>query len=1422
MEITSADMDHLVTLLTEWQTNDKLECEATFGGADVTAFLRVAARLKSKGFVSVEEEPYLTISLPDQIRLRIDGLPAIEEYCREETSISSQAFTAMMKDRATGTHDTIDFTGYDLRVKARRELPMERGDQRIQTLLAQWEGVPKYFRLIRRWKFSHPTRFPHMSFELSMVRSTKPREIVRGGQTAKVATVKRFQDQTLATFAPTYEIECEIVHSDMYREMAPKQVAAQFLKGLGEVLRGIQNSPLLIRKVVKEQVLREYMTFTGTDRFRGNAPNTMVKDNMLPLDQVTPEIPNIRRGYNVTDKADGLRTHAFVTESGELFLIDMGMNVYRTGLVARRPECRRCLLDGEYVTEDKNGNAVNMLLLFDFYKKQEEDVSQLPFRAADETGRHTLLQEWIRGFAGEGGQERRPGAVLQVEVKRFFFDTSADGSDIFGLCRDVLRSAPLSPYNRDGLILTPNLLPLPTTAKTRFKEQFKWKPAKDNTVDFLVKLVNDEEGQPLIQEEIQDRTQKSVSYMTLTLFVGSAENPALENPRQTILQQLPYGELRDSKTYRAVPFIPVEFPNPRANLCRVEVQQDPVTEEFYIQTHDTEEPIRDGSIVEMSYKPTNPDGWRWIPNRIRADKTARFLSGTISSTLNDNAVAQDTWISIHDPITEYMIQTGSTEPSEEESREIVKVDRGEQVGQRSYFSRKAMTFDQSKTTALRNFHREIKESILYNALFRDGRRTLLDLAVGQANDLQIIHRRRAKFVFGIDYADSNIREKGSGAYARYINKLQADAADKTTKAEDRIPVPTCVFAIGDCSRRLLTGEAADLPEEAAILRAVLGGPGADGDILPPYVQQEGIKGRLAEGADGIACMFAIHYFFESATKFDGFLQNIADNLKVGGYFVGCCFDGQTVFQKLSIVLRGGTVNGFDGMGTPLWTITKEYDSSFGATLPIDDSGFGYPISVKFATIGEAHREYLVPWELLVAKMKTIGCVLAPLDELSRYKIEHNTNMFGNSHTMLETKHKDPTKRKRFQMYSSVKEYSFLNRWFIFKRVSQTDLTVAEAPPVGAVSPAYSPHSPTFGMNEAMAEAEARVAVAAGEAAAEAKPESEDTCVDEVERAAEAAQKAEETELKALEAAVEPRTEAAEEAEAEGGPGAGAGTAVPARKLGTVAYTPRTDFMTSLKKEEVDQAELAAKVAADAKVPYGTRGRTYKKSEILYFSLTQKEEDILGLGDPFAVRWMAPGAHYPIVDEDTVYPSVSHFIAGRITNAPSLFDTTSKLHIEATEAKPKTTKETYELWFAEEKRVTEDLTSQMKKMKLDDAIYKARLQEALEEGYRQRFQKDAKFCQVVDKVVHGKQRYPVYYTGAKPGTLGGALTAKQTLQGGNMVGDVIYKYATAHPDTLKTCAAGTTAAAPVAPPTARGRPAAGAGAGTAKKSAKKRT
>ena len=40
----------------------------------------------------------------------------------------------------------------------------------------------------------------------------------------------------------------------------------------------------------------------------------------------------------------------------------------------------------------------------------------------------------------------------------------------------------------------------------------------------------------------------------------------------------------------------------------------------------------------------------------------------------------------------------------------------------------------------------------------------------------------------------------------------------------------------------------------------------------------------------------MHYYFKTEQTFNGFLQNLLDNVKVGGYFIGTCYNGMKIFK----------------------------------------------------------------------------------------------------------------------------------------------------------------------------------------------------------------------------------------------------------------------------------------------------------------------------------------------------------------------------------------------------------------------------------------------------------------------------------------------------------------------------------------------
>jgi hypothetical protein len=185
--------------------------------------------------------------------------------------------------------------------------------------------------------------------------------------------VTKFTQQDISKEAPVYEVEVELER--MEGDTAEKAIQ-RLIKGVGEVLRGIQKNSLLIRESTKRQVLSGYRGLTKTDRFRGASTRTLELKHMVAL--IEPGTPNIRDGYNVTDKADGLRTMGYVNETGHLYLIDAGPNVYETGLQVEG--CANSLVDGEWITKSAAHESIHQYLIFDiYYVPGGRDVHTLPF-----------------------------------------------------------------------------------------------------------------------------------------------------------------------------------------------------------------------------------------------------------------------------------------------------------------------------------------------------------------------------------------------------------------------------------------------------------------------------------------------------------------------------------------------------------------------------------------------------------------------------------------------------------------------------------------------------------------------------------------------------------------------------------------------------------------------------------------------------------------------------------------------------------------------------------------------------------------------------------------------------------------------------------------------------------------------------------
>jgi mRNA capping enzyme/mRNA capping enzyme, catalytic domain/RNA cap guanine-N2 methyltransferase len=1021
MDLTAEQSTKIQGFITEWLKNEELELETTFGVGgvvDSNTFLQIAQRLNTKGFKSIPQDDRLSIITPKHIRISLQGLNVIQDYCKNDT-LYDKNYTAMIKDRAF-QNSNIDINEYNIRFKMRREEELGLADPRVRDLVADWPTKQKAFRLIRRWSFAGKG----VRIDLSMVRQTPT--LPNGGY----QWTTTFLQKNILQEIPRYEVEVELLHGTEFTDKS--SALKSLIIGVGEVQRAIQKNSLLIRNSVINRIRSEYAALTGDSKFRGVGPVTLQLSNMTQ--NMEPSIPNIRTGYNVTDKADGLRTMGYVDSTGELFLVDQSMNIYRTGL--QNPACAKSIVDGEWVTMSITGTSINHYLIFDIYYYEGKKVSQLPFitiadgKITDAMCRYTALKEWHTQWIADIKVVAKGINALNrlvVAMKRFEF-ASANNTSIFACCSAML-DAPTE-YHTDGLIITSNTEAIPDKSGVRFPQQFKWKPSKDNTVDFLIQYERDDVDPSLdkVTTTLHPDSDQTVSYKTMRLYVGGQKGIEHANPRAVILFEEQIQKEDTAPRYKPILFNPLEFPDTLSNSCNVLVVSDPESGEEYASTEDSKEPIPNRSIVEMRYDPSRESGWRWVPARIRHDKTERLLRASAkpgaikySGTMNDEAVANSVWNSIHEPITDSMIRNGTELPTEEEIKALIQSRESDVT--KKYYERKAPKENIALVKGLLDFHNKyIKNELLLTTTLRGGKKRLIDFACGKAGDLNKWVYNNAAYVIGVDTAGDNITNPIDGAYRRYLQTIMERGKQRTTKV---------AFAIGNSSKRIIDGSAGATMEEANILRSIFGRNSPEGPI-PPYIQNVMVN-SFREGADIGACMFALHYFFEDKNTLDGFLTNLADTIKIGGLFVGCCFDGQRVFNLLRNTDMGHSKIGMQD-DVPIWKIMKDYENP---DLTADDTSIGLGIDVEFISIGSTHKEYLVPFELLKVKMASIGFRLLNRGELSELGLLHSTNTFDVSYEMAMKRN------KKYVMDDTVKDFSFLNRWFIFKRDGEKDVKIVD-------------------------------------------------------------------------------------------------------------------------------------------------------------------------------------------------------------------------------------------------------------------------------------------------------------------------------------------------------------------------------------------
>lgn len=936
-------------------------------------FERVYSKLLSYGFVKVAEEHQLKIITDSSIRCEMNDLSKIKEYCKQNIL---QPGCQYITKRALVDPKRFINKNFNFRISIQNEYNYGEKDPEIVDLNRQWAGMEKSFRYMNRIKLEHPEQ-KGICVDMSIVKSSK-----RRGELIKEHD---FSKSKLFTEPEIYEIEIEI-NDIKYARSRLRDIDGYLKNTIKYVSAGHQSSNFPIPLIEQHEILYEYHKLLGkrakniesfiesieSTMFIGPSSFTLQKINMV--DDPTNTSPCILRDFCVTDKADGLRKLCYISEKGRIYFITMNMMVQYTGSICNDKIFHGSILDGEHITKDKYGETINLYAIFDLYYLGKSDKRRLPFITEKGECRYVMIQRMLDNI--NYTDETKIGRCT-ITCKKFYPVTRTDS--IFDCCKILFERMHLFEYETDGVIFTSTKLGVGMEKESdevknhlySWKHSFKWKPPAFNTIDFVVKT------KKIGIQDVVENYEKGgdiVSYKVLMLYVGyNPQRHGQINPQQTLFNGK---KAITDDTYMPVLFTPTNPSDPFAHTAFIELKSDS-SGEMKMFTEDNHV-IESESVVEFKYIEKDDKRFSWVPLRIRYDKTEDYKKG--KSFGNAYHVANSNWQTIHNPITQEMLCDRPLTMDELDDTGI-------------YYNKDGRA---SKTKNLRDFHNIDIKKMLIETVSGEGK-TLVDFACGKGGDIPK-WTNNYRFVLGIDISPDNIHNPNDGACTRYL-----ELKKKRTNVFDAL------FIQGDSSKLYLTEEFSEEEVSKFVLKQVMG----VGQTNPSHGTYIAKLFNIAPQFDVGSIQFAIHYMFKDMDTLHNFVKNVSDLIGLNGYFIGTCYDGDKLYSMLKEIDVGQTKEIYIG-DRKIWGATKQYNFlQFNK-----ESCLGYTVSIYQESINNVIDEYLVNFDYLIEVMSAYGFILSSPNKdvapLGSFEKEYS--------------------KSKFKMTPEEETISFLNKYFIFKKV----------------------------------------------------------------------------------------------------------------------------------------------------------------------------------------------------------------------------------------------------------------------------------------------------------------------------------------------------------------------------------------------------
>jgi hypothetical protein len=969
-----------------------------------------------------------------KIRVELNGHHVIKAYCGKEninSLLEDETLRGYVEfvnksymSKVGGVADRIypyNSDDFGFRVALQSEKKEQLTSPWIRNIIDSWDETEKTFRYIKRFRFKH-AEYP-ISCDMSIVKSSdfnKSHYIL--------------EDSKVFKNMETYEIELEVDNdrADKFISIyGDESLYTSIKKSIKIVLQGLQGAKFPVSYSEMRTVLNDYgnMVFSRNNininpqHFIGPSSYTLQTKHVTEKTD-SSSIHNIRTDYTVTDKADGERNLCYISTKGKIYLIDSNMRIKFTGSTTTEKRIKNSIIDGELIMYNKEKKQIMLFAAFDVYFVNGRDCRKNPFASTTVGGvggesggkkttyRHTVLRDVISSMKAKCVT---PGSLNEMRFDMKLFEVANKNRNIFECCRSVLGRINHESYSyeTDGLIFTPATDNLPAlNYRHTWDRSFKWKPPEFNTIDFLITFSKEKDDNEIIRTIYQDgvgATKSATKYREIRLLCGFSQghkDHGYMNPCEMVYKgEVPKRDDLGVGEYQAVEFYPTNPYDPTASFCNIKLKKDSNgIEQMFTTEGDV---IENDTIVEFAYDDTREGLWKWIPLRVRHDKTYQFKTG-MKNFGNAFHVANSNWQSIHNPITEHMIKTGNGVPEQVVDGDI-------------YYNTTGCR--KSNTQPMRDFHNRFVKNLLIKCVTKPGG-TLIDFAVGKAGDFPKWITARQSFIYGIDVSRDNIEHKIDGACARYLNNKR-----------DNTNTPDALFVVGDSGKHIKSGDAFETDGTRKVNKAVFGEGPKDKKILGDGVYQQYGVGK--DGFDVASCQFALHYFFEDKKTLKTFMRNISECTKVGGYFVGTCYDGETIFKEL-LDIKEGDGPSVSKNGHKVWEIRKDYPNT---TFTNDVNSLGYEISVFQDSINQMNKEYLVNFSYLERIMSNYGFEIVGIDDAKKMGLPSGIGMFKELFNLMRA---DLSSKKldrknigcSLDMSEGEKGISFLNKYFVFKKVRQ--------------------------------------------------------------------------------------------------------------------------------------------------------------------------------------------------------------------------------------------------------------------------------------------------------------------------------------------------------------------------------------------------